>query len=186
MPATTPKLSALLERFEAERQVLDGKIEEVEAKIKKRTKKHRKAQAQKPENKEKRRKRKEQKREEKRAALQELVESAERQEKSQPDNRAVTEAWTEANEAKALAEKTVEELRSLRAKGKAGPEKIIAARQDVRSCKLRAAELAIAAILAEDDFEETVQREGMTGDTAMVGEAHGSVEESLVENPWIL
>ena len=94
----------------------------------------------------------------------------ERQEETQIDDEIVDEAWSKANKAKTAAEKAVQNLKSLRRKGKAGSTKITAARQKVQSRMMKATKLEIAAILAEDDFQEA-----MTGKTR--------IEEAMAEEP---
>ena len=190
MPAKIPQLKALLQKFEDEQEQLGQKIESLRAKIKDKTKKGRDSQS---------RKKKQEKKEKKIASLKPVISiaattadaetqnvgpeiseiEAERQEETQNDNKGLVDAWSKANEAKATAEKTVQKLKSLRANDKARSEKITATRREVQSHKIRAAELEIIAIFAEDDLQETTQRQtAVTGEASIVDEVSDSVEEA--------
>ena len=197
MPAKIPQLKALLQQLEGEHKEIGRKMEEVRIKIKDKTKKSRDAQSQ---RKKKQKKEKKKTGSPKSVAITDIAATtvdaetqnvapetsevkAERQEETQHDNKVVM-IWTKANEAKASAEEAVQELKSLRKRGKARSEEITAARVKVKSRKRRATELELVAILTEDELQETFQRGATTKDTTIVHEAHGSVEEDYA-TPFI-
>ena len=198
MPSKLPQLKAILQKVESEYAVhptkqLQDNIAGLRAKIDGKTKKKRDIQKQKQQEKKKKEK----------ATLPSSVIAitatkvdaetrdiepgaskveTERQGQSQIADDVVIEAWTKANEAKAAAEKAVQELKSLRTEGKATSETMTAARLEVQSRQTEATQLEIAAILAEDDLQKAAQREtlteeAVTGEAATEDKAHESVEE---------